>query len=79
MCIEIGTEFHCLGGEDNNSNAYRNRARIPLFGSIISGNQCYKNKARIPVFGRIRSEFEFFLKKKARTSTSGRIRSELQY
>ena len=64
MCIEIGTEFHCLGGEDNNSNSYRNRARIPLFGSIISGNQCYKNKARIPVFGRIRSEFEFFLKKK---------------
>ena len=69
MCIEIGTEFHCLGGEDNNSNAYRNRARIPLFGSIISGNQCYKNKARIPVFGRIRSEFQFFLK----------IRPELQH
>ena len=69
MCIEIGTEFHCLGGEDNNSNSYRNRARIPLFGSIISGNQCYKDKARIPVFGRIRSEFQFFLK----------IRPELQH
>ena len=60
VSIEIAPEFHCLGGEDNNSNAYRNKAKIPLFGSIISENQCYKNRARIPVLGRIRSEFQFF-------------------
>ena len=69
MCIEIGPEFHCLGEEDNNSNVYRKKARISLFGSKLSENQCYKNKARIPVFGRIRSEFQFFLK----------IRPELQH
>ena len=36
ISIGIGPEFHCLGGEDNNSNNYRNRARITMFESIIS-------------------------------------------
>ena len=36
MRIEIGPEFHCLVGENNNSNAYRNRARIAMFGRIRS-------------------------------------------
>ena len=59
MSIEKTPEFHYLGEEDNNSNAYRNRARIPLFGSIISENQCYKNRVTIPVFGGIRSELQY--------------------
>ena len=41
MCIEIGPECQCLGGEDNNSNAYRNRARIPVFGRITSEFQFF--------------------------------------
>ena len=36
MYIEIGPEFQYLGGEDNNSNAYRNRARISVFRRIRS-------------------------------------------
>ena len=59
MSIKIAPEFQYLGGEDNNSNAYRNKARIPLFGSKIAENQCYKNRARIPVFGGIRSELQY--------------------
>ena len=59
MSIEKAPEFHYFGGEDNNCNAYRNRARIPLFGSKISENQCYQNRARIPVFGGIRSELQY--------------------
>ena len=58
MSIEIAPEFHYFAREDNNSNAYRNKARIPLFGSKIAENQCYKNRARIPVFGGIRSELQ---------------------
>ena len=32
MFIKTGQEFQCLEGYDQNSNAHRNRARIPLFG-----------------------------------------------
>ena len=58
MSIEKTPEFHYLGEEDNNSNAYRNRARIPLFGSIISEKQCFKSKARILNFIKIRQQLQ---------------------
>ena len=34
MFIKIGLEFQCLEGQENNSNAYRNRARIAVFERI---------------------------------------------
>ena len=34
--VQIGPEFQCLEGEDENSNVYQNRARILMFGSISS-------------------------------------------
>ena len=68
MCIEIGPEFHCLEGENNNSNAYRNKARIAMFGRIRSELQYKKDRARIPMCIKIRLEFSMF----------GRIRTEFQ-
>ena len=58
----MGLEYHCLNGEGQNSNVYKNRARIPVFERTGPEYQClkgqgwnsnvYKNKARIPVFER---------------------------
>ena len=54
MCIKIGPEFQCLEGKDKNSNVYRNRARIPMFGRIRSKTNVYTNRTNIPVFRKLR-------------------------
>ena len=36
MLIQIGPEFHCFEGEEQKTNLYKNKTRIPVFGRIRS-------------------------------------------
>ena len=57
--IQIGSEVQCFfERKDHNSNVYKDRARIPMFGRIRSEFQCLKKLSRIPVFGRITSQLQ---------------------
>ena len=41
-----------------NSNVWKDKVRILMFGKIRSEFNVSKDKARIPMFGKIRSEFQ---------------------
>ena len=40
MLIQMGPEFYCLEGEEQKTDVYKNRTRIPMFGRITSEFQC---------------------------------------
>ena len=59
-----GPEFQCVERYVQNSNVWKDRARILMFGRIRlerSGQNCsvWNDKVRIPMFGIIRSEFQW--------------------
>ena len=79
MLLQMRPEFHCLEGEDQKTDVYKNRARIPLFG----GRRWEKK----PMGIKIRLEFHPFegkdqktdrYKNKTRIPGFGRITSEFQ-
>ena len=48
MFGRIRSEFQCLVGYGENSNVWKDKARIPMFG----------NKIRIAMFGKLKLEFQ---------------------
>ena len=40
MLTEVGSDYQSLEGKDKTSNVYKNRARIPVFGTIRKEFQC---------------------------------------
>ena len=45
--IKIGSEFQYLEGQGQNSNSYKNKARIPVFEKITSDSNFWNDKFRI--------------------------------
>ena len=79
MLLQMRPEFHCLEGEDQKNDVYKNTARIPLFGR--------RRWERKPMGIKIGLEFHLFegedqktdvYKNKTRIPGFGRITSEFQ-
>ena len=79
MLLQMRPEFHCLEGEDQKTDVYKNTARIPLFGK--------RRWERKPMGIKIGLEFHLFegedqktdiYKNKTRIPGFGRITSEFQ-
>ena len=79
MLSQMRTEFHCLEGEDQKTDVYKNRARIPLFRR--------RRRERKPMGIKIGLEFHPFegedqktdmYKNMTRIPGFGRITSEFQ-
>ena len=52
--IKIGSEFQYLEGQGQNSNSYKNKARIPVFEKITSDSNFWNDKYRIQLLIKIR-------------------------
>ena len=51
--IKIGSEFQYLEGQGQNSNSYKNKARIPVFEKITSDSNFWNDKFRIQLLIKI--------------------------
>ena len=51
--IKIGSEFQYLEGQGQNSNSYKNKARIPMFEKITSDSNFWNDKFRIQLLIKI--------------------------
>ena len=51
--IKIGSEFQYLEGQGQNSNSYKNKARIPVFEKITSHSNFWNDKFRIELLIKI--------------------------
>ena len=50
---KIGSEFQYLEGQGQNSNSYKNKARIPVFEKITSDSNFWNDKFRIQLLMKI--------------------------
>ena len=58
MFEKIGTKFKSWKGEDQNSNTYKNRARIPMFDRMGQNTIVWLDKTGFLMFEKIGTKFE---------------------
>ena len=61
MFGRIRKELQCFKGYGYNSNIWKDKVRIPVFGRIGPDFQCLEKYVQIPVFGRTGQEFQYFV------------------